>query len=168
MYQLFAESKNCLYYITDSGKVVRKTKVTGIEREMKPQTRISRGRYRRYSVHINGKEYIVRRLVAKSFIRDFDESKHFVLNKDGDITNNNLDNLILVPITSLRRYTGGIGNAQRVIVEKNGIEKEYSSINKAATALFVSPGTIKHYAQGMVQNSVLEGYRIELIYLRSE
>jgi len=150
IFKSIAEGKRFVYKIGNDGSVIKCSKK--LYRESKATPYMKRGKL---AVKINQKEYLVKHLVAKVFIKGYRKSMS-VCHKDGNPKNCAVDNLLVLTKEELGKITGG--DSRRKPVMANCVE--YYSVRDCAKALNCSYQTLLDYLAGKVKNSVLDGIDI--------
>lgn len=159
-FELVAESDKKKYYASNKGYILSVNKKTYSEKKLKNYLK-SKRKNPPYVVKIDGKEYLVKHLIAKAFLRNYKGNGSCILHKDGNKKNCSADNLIIVPKKQINKITGAMSKSHAVTVcDLHGTEQNYSSIRKAAAALHVSYQTLLDYMKGKYSCSVLDGYVI--------
>jgi hypothetical protein len=140
------------YQVCDNGAVIKTSRKHYIESEVKPYFR--RGNV---WVKINGKEYLLKRLVAEHFLGlEPDERVRIV---DGNHFNCSVENLEVLHMTELGERTGHLARSRKVKI--NGVE--YRSVRECAKALHCSYQTLLDYMNGKIKHSVLQGMSAEYV-----
>lgn len=141
------------YSVCEDGTVIKTSRKHYRESTVKPY--LKRGKA---TVKINGKEYVLKRLVAKYFMGLKDEDN--VIIKDNKPFNCHKNNLKIISKSDLGRQTGyKSGRAKPVVVD--GIE--YQSVRKCAKELHCSYQTLSDYLNGKVKKSVVTENDINVI-----
>lgn len=162
-FELVAKSDKKKYYASNKGYILSVDKKSYSEKKLKSYLK-AKIKNPPYVVKIDGKERIVKHLIAKAFLHEYKENDCCILHKDGNKNNCAVDNLIIVPKKLVNKVTGPMSRSCPVIVcDLTGEEQQYSSIRKAALALNVSYQTLLDYMKGTYSHSVLDGYVISLI-----
>lgn len=162
-FELVAESDRQKYYASSNGYILSVNKKTYSEKKLKNYLKTKR-KNPPYVVKIDGREYLVKHLIAKAFLYGYKENNCCVLHKDGNKKNCAVSNLIIVPKRQVARITGPMARSSAVTVYNGqGERTNYSSIRKAATALNVSYQTLIDYIKGKYSRSVLDGYVIKVL-----
>ncbi len=162
-FELVAESDRQKYYASSNGYILSVNKKTYSEKKLKNYLKTKR-KNPPYVVKIDGREYLVKHLIAKAFLYGYKKNNCCVLHKDGNKKNCAVSNLIVVPKRQVARITGPMARSSAVTVcNGQGERANYSSIRKAATALNVSHQTLIDYIKGTYSRSVLDGYVIKVL-----
>lgn len=157
-YKLISSSRLYDYYVASNGSILKYLRSSYKESTIKGYLH-----RKRLTVKIQGKEYTVKNLVAKSFMPGYKKGM-VVLNIDGNPWNNAVDNLELISQREYNRITGPMATSQRIeVFTPDGKRKVYSSIRKAAKDMYVSYQTILDYMKGSYRSSVLDGYSFRKI-----
>lgn len=158
-YKLISSSRLYDYYVASNGSILKYLRSSYKESTIKGYLH----HRKTLTVKIQGKEYIVKTLVAKSFMPGYKKGM-VVLNIDGNPWNNAVDNLQLIPQREYSRITGPMATSQRIeVITPDGKRKVYSSIRKAAKDMFVTYQTILDYMNNKYKSSVLDGYSFRKI-----
>ena len=99
-----------LYKVSDFGRIMRTKDMPGTFDGKILKTHLNRGGYQTLNIYKNGKRHIftVHRLVMEAFVSIRPDDMQ-VNHKDGDKTNNHLDNLEYVTISENHRHAFRIG-----------------------------------------------------------
>ena len=150
MYSRICAGKRYFYSVCEDGKVIKCSRVRYVESEATPYLKKGHA-----TVKINRREYTLKNLVAKHFIKSH-RAGDYVEVLGGDPFDCAVWNLRLYTKSEHGRRTAPRVKSQRVIV--NGIE--YESVRKCARALHCSYQTVLDYLGGNVKHSVLNGITI--------
>lgn len=152
-YSRICKGKIYSYSVCEDGTIIKTSLKRYKESNVKPYLKDGKA-----TVKINGKEYILKHLVAKHFKKRHDDDN--VINIDGNPFNCSVDNLKVISKRDLGFQTGYMSRSREVIA--NGIK--YRSVRECAKALFVSYQTLFDYLSGKVRHSVLQG--LDIWYLK--
>ena len=159
---LIAESPKKLYYITTKGEAFSKDKLTSEITKLNPN--VKKGKLR-LCIKVAKNPYLTH---AVWFIvtGHWPTRNENVIPIDGNELNCNIENLKLVDKREVAKLTGPMSRSQKVIIQNGkSSPKEYSSVRKAAQALYVSYQTLLDYLNGKYKSSVLNK-RGRKIYLK--
>lgn len=160
--QLIGETSRKLYYVTTKGEAFSKDKLTKQITKLNPN--VKRGKLR-LCIHSIGNPYL-KHAVWFAVTGHWPTRNENVIPIDGNELNCNIQNLKLIEKREVARITGPMSRSQAVVVQDKGRKpKEYSSIRKAAKALYVSYQTLLDYLTGKYKSSVLNK-RGRKIYLK--
>lgn len=145
--------KRFVYSVCETGEVIKTSHKALKESKVKPY--LKRGRA---TITLNGKEYILKNLVASKFIKSYKKGDCVEL-IDGDPFNCHIRNLRIYSKSEHGKRNGHLATSKKIIV--NGVE--YRSIRECAKALHVSYQTLYDYLNKKFKNSVLEGVEIQFV-----
>lgn len=160
--RLIAETPRRLYYCSTKGTLYTVDKFSGKKFHLNPYIKDGKPRV---SIHGVGTLY-VKHCVWFVVHDQWPTLQENVMPIDGNELNCGITNLKIVDKREVARVTGPMSRSQAVIVQEYRKEPvEYSSIRKAAKALYVSYQTLLDYFSGRAKNSVLKKYGRK-IYLK--
>lgn len=148
------------YEVNESGEVrnINTLKILKGSPDTKGYIRVtlySKGKATHISIH---------RLVCKYFYLNFNENLQ-VNHKDGNKTNNNIDNLEMVTSSenNIHALDNNLRKTRKPIISINscGINTEHISIMHCAKELNISPSAIRNQLKGLIKN--VKGYTFKLI-----
>ena len=163
-HRLIAETRRKLYYCSTKGFMFTIDKFSGKRFDLHPN--IKDGKYR-VSIHKTKDPYLKHCVwfTATGHWPTLDEN---VVPIDGNELNCCITNLKIVDKREVARVTGPMSQSQVVVVkERNKPPVEYSSVRKAAKALYCSYQTLLDYLKGKYKTSVLKKYGRK-IYLKEK
>lgn len=114
-FELVAESDKQKYYASSNGYILSVNKKTYSEKKLKNYLKTKR-KNPPYVVKIDGREYLVKHLIAKAVLYGYKENNCCVLHKDGNKKNCAVSNLIIVPKRQVARITGPMARSSAVTV----------------------------------------------------
>lgn len=151
LYSRICSGRRYSYSVCEDGTVLKTSRIHYVENKVTPY--LKRGKA---TVKINQKEYTLKQLVARHFIKGYQEGDYVeVIN--GDPFDCAAWNLRIYTQSEHGQRTGHLSRSQKVVA--NGVE--YRSVRACAKALFVSYQTVLDYLSGNVKHSVLQGVSIE-------
>lgn len=159
LYQKIAESNSWLWYVGTDGRVFRVYNKEPYTKRKKSyaSVQITRGEAQ---VKVNGTYYNVKKLVAKSFMRDY-KPGYVVQHKDGNKLNNSIENLIITPRNKFNKKISKIGGNKKatarkvIVIDPDGNTQIYESVVDTARKLIVSRDVIKRILSKGVNNSII-------------
>lgn len=159
-YELIQESKYKKYYACSDGYILSVNKKDYSEQKLKGYLKKKKTGYV-LLVKINGKEYCVKHLIAKAFIKEYKGLESNVLHKNGKYDDCRVDNLLVVPKSQVAAVTGARANQIPITVTyPDGKSENFNSVRSAAKALYCSYQTVLDYMNGTFKSSVLDGIKI--------
>lgn len=158
IYNLVEETDTFLWYVSSYGYVFRINKKTNDKMIIAPYIHNDN-----LCVKIKGKCFLMKRLVAKYFYRNFDDNMCVVL-KDGNQSNCKISNIKIVKKNYNCKEYSWRARSIPIVYEENGEKKVFKNITRLAKYLYVDPTTIKNYVYGKVnrEKSILAGKKIYL------
>ena len=152
-YSTIYKTSNFIWQIREDGQVLRTCQKTMKEKKLKPWLHNGRA-----VVNICGREYAVKSLVAQHFMPGWIKGM-MVENIDGKPMHCAIWNLRAADKTEHMRKLGeNCKKAKKVTIN----DIQYSSMRKAAKAMYVSSTTFWHYVQGTwrPENTILAGINV--------
>ena len=145
------------YCVYSDGRVTRTWKKSMTEELV--SVYLSKGKA---MVKCGGKDYILKHVVATSFLPEYRKGASVVC-VDGNEWNCNVDNLCVMSNRQLGRLTGYKSKSQAVQVTdlRTGTTQTYRSIREAAKSLHCSYQTVLDFMNGKSKNSCLQGYEVK-------
>jgi len=168
-HKLFHESTLRYYYISTKGAVgfIVKSELKDKGNRMDERliqwlktTTIIRNKQPLITVVINSERYVIKNLMAKHFIKQYNAKEHIVDHRDQNYQNNAILNLMLVS-RKKRLSDKAKGRKTMIIGVRNKFESQWTyhhSIKQAADALFVFNDTLANYLNRKTHYSVLQDY----------
>lgn len=157
-YQFF-HGERADYCVYANGTITRTWKKSMIEEIVKPY--MHKGKL---TVHVSGKNFIVKHVVAAAFLPNYRKGCSVVC-VDRDETNCGEDNLCVISKRALGRITGWMSKSQKIEILRPGERayKKYRSIREAAKSLNCSYQTLLDYVNKKNKSSVLDGIKVRVI-----
>ena len=160
-YEFIQESKFKKYYACSDGYVLSVSKKDYSEQKLKGSRKKKSYGYV-LLVKINGKEYCVKHLIAKAFIKKYKENESVIFHKNENNEDCSVDNLLIIPKNDVAAITGAMAKQMPITVTyPDGKTEKFNSARSAAKALYCSRQTLIDYMKGTFKSSVLDGIKIK-------
>lgn len=162
---LVYENKKRLFYANTSGRVgyVDKHKIDPLTKEvkddyivwLKPFVKVSYGASYLF-IRLGKHRRLLKKVMAKAFIRGYDQQTHTIANIDGNFKNCALSNLVII-----ERANGLCTKKAQVIkvISPNGATSVYKGLINCSKSLCVDEKTLWNHLHQKFINGVLSDYR---------
>ena len=148
-----AEGKKGIYYASRSGEFFIKFKKSGKIRYIK---KFKEPNLDYALVTILKTNYRAKNLIAKHFIKGYTRND-VVIQKNGDMYDCNVDNLIVIPRSKHSKKHYGQAHARKVgLYENDKLARTWSSARKCAKDLFCCNQTINRICNGEIKDKMYD------------